>query len=164
MALQHPRHYHLLQRVRQCEGKSTIPTINPFCDTSNDAIGNGGEAECRGQKRTKHFSQSCVASLLPVCSANLDTESYRCKRRFIIFMERRRRLASFCSMPWQQEVASGWKQARLLRPNELATCAVKEKANTAIRWNEDPGKNVITMKHILNRHKTRLRFKMTIHY
>lgn len=60
MALQHPQHYHHLQRVRQCEGKSTIPTINPFCDTSNDTKGNGGEAECRGQKRTKHFSQSCV--------------------------------------------------------------------------------------------------------
>lgn len=89
------------------EGKSTIPTMNPFCDTSNDATGNGGEAECRGQKRTEHFSQSCVASLLPVCSANLDTESYRCRRRFIIFMERRQRLASFRSMACQHEVVSG---------------------------------------------------------
>lgn len=74
MALQQLRHYQNLHRIGQFGGKSTIPTMKLLCDTSNEAKGNSGEAECYGQRGQKHFGQACVASLLPVCSANLDTK------------------------------------------------------------------------------------------
>lgn len=62
------------QNWKDCGGNSPIPTKKPFCGTGRDAKGNGGEAGCCGQRGHKHFGQPCVASLLPACSANLDTK------------------------------------------------------------------------------------------